>query len=320
VIPVLDERQRIPATVERARSELAPWFETEVIVVDDGSTDGTGDAAAAVGATVVRQANAGRLAARRTGLERAAGELVLFLDSRVALLPGSAQFVAGRLDAGETVWNGHVHVESGGNPYGLFWNAVTELAFSAYFAEPRTTSFGLDEFDRFPKGTTCFLAPAVLLREAFAAFRSGYRDERNANDDTPIIRWVAARERIHISPRFACTYAPRRSLPAFVRHAFHRGTVFVDGHGRRGARLRPVVIAFYPATVATAWLAVRHPLLVLTGAAASGAGLGLVARAKGRPPAEAGALAALSLPYVLAHGAGMWRGLALLADARLRRG
>lgn len=318
VIPVLNERERIAATTERARAELKPWFETELIVVDDGSADGTGDAAAGVGATVVRQENAGRLAARRAGLERASGELVLFLDSRVALLRGSAAFAAERVDAGESVWNAHVHVETAGNPYGMFWNAVTEVAFSAYFAEPRTTSFGLEDFDRFPKGSTCFLAPAALLREAFAAFRTGYRDERKANDDTPIIRWIAGRERIHISPSFACTYAARDSLPSFVRHAFHRGTVFLDGHGRRGSRLRPLVFAFYPGTIAATWLAARHPLLAVVGAAALGAGAGALARAKGRPRAEAGAVAALALPYALAHGAGMWRGLALLADKRLR--
>lgn len=318
VIPVLNERERIAGTIERARSELSPSFRTEILVVDDGSRDGTGEAAAAAGASVIRQANAGRLAARRAGLARSSSELVLFLDSRVSLLAGSGAFAAQRVEAGERVWNAHVHVETQGNPYGAFWNALTELAFAEYFAAPRTTSFGSAEFDRFPKGTTCFLAPAELLRGAFAAFRSRYRDERHANDDTPLLRWLAERERIHISPGFACTYTPRGSLVGFSRHAFHRGIVFVDGHGRRGSRFLPAVALFYPVSALAGALALRRPLLGLAGAGALGAASGLGAMAKGRPVAEVRALAALSVPYALMHGAGMWKGLVLLAEKRLR--
>jgi glycosyltransferase involved in cell wall biosynthesis len=59
----------------------------EVVVVSDGSTDGTEDAV--VGLTVpyqlvlVAQRNSGPAVARNTGVSRAAGELVLFLDDDV---------------------------------------------------------------------------------------------------------------------------------------------------------------------------------------------------------------------------------------------
>lgn len=54
----------------------------EVIVVDDGSTDDTRDACAAYGdrITLVHQENAGPSAARNSGLRRARGPLVTFLD------------------------------------------------------------------------------------------------------------------------------------------------------------------------------------------------------------------------------------------------
>ena len=52
----------------------------EVIVVDDGSSDGTGDIAGAAGARVVRTANRGLASARNRGLEESRGDVVAYLD------------------------------------------------------------------------------------------------------------------------------------------------------------------------------------------------------------------------------------------------
>ena len=308
---MLDEAAHIGATVADARLAAADSaFEAEVIVVDDGSTDGSGEAAAAAGARVVSQRNRGRLEARRSGLHAAAGEYVLLLDSRVRIHPGALAFVAAHLDEGR-VWNAHVEIDSEGNAYARFWDVVAALAFARYFDEPRTTSFGPDDFDAFPKGTTCFFAPRALLAEAYEACASRYADPRHANDDTPLIRWLASRERIWISPQFGCTYRARTSLSAFVRHAFHRGIVFLDGHGRRESRYRPVVFAFYPLSVlsvglAVVWWPVVPTLAVLLFAAAASAAL-----AKRRPLPDVVAFAALAPVYAVAHGLGMWRALAL---------
>lgn len=54
----------------------------EVLVIDDGSLDATGAAAAAAGARVLRQAaNGGYLAAIRRGFAEAAGEIVVLIDA-----------------------------------------------------------------------------------------------------------------------------------------------------------------------------------------------------------------------------------------------
>jgi glycosyltransferase involved in cell wall biosynthesis len=321
VVPVHDEAAHLPATLEalvHAVGESA--FDAEVVLVDDGSTDGSADVArAALGdrlpLTIVSQANAGRFEARRVGLARARAELVLLLDGRVRLRRTSLAFAHERIRSGERVWNGHVHVEIEGNPYGAFSNVLVELAWRDYFESPRKTSYGADDFDRYPKGTTCFLAPRELLLGAVDAYSSRFDDLRLANDDAPMLRWIAERERIHLSPSFACDYQPRASLASFLRHAYHRGTVFLDGHGRRESRFYPAVVAFFPTSAGVALMAARRPSLVPKlglGLAAAAAG---VATLTGRTRFESLSFAALAPVYAVAHGAGMWRGLVLMGTS-----
>jgi glycosyltransferase involved in cell wall biosynthesis len=321
VLPVYNEAPRLPATIDALVEAMERSdFEADLILVDDGSTDGSAEAAREAVAerlplTLLAQSNDGRFSARRAGLETATAEWVLLLDGRVRIAPDALAFVHDRLEEAP-VWNGHVHVDTDGNPYGTFWKLMAELAWPDYFAAPAETSYGSEDFDRYPKGTTLFLAPRSLLLAAVGEFRSRYADLRSANDDTPVIRFIAERERVHLSPRFACDYAPRRTLREFLRHAFHRGTVFVDGHGRSDSRFFPLTIAFFPLSAAFALAALRRPVLVAVIAAAGAAGAGALVLRRGGSRAEARAFASLAPVYVAAHGAGMWRGLLLLARGR----
>lgn len=324
VIPVYNERAWLERSVARVVDELrgAGWSHPAVVIVDDGSTDGTGsgiaDTTGDVQVQVLRQENAGRLMARRAGLSAAQSDYLLFLDSRVLLRPGSLAFARRQVSEGRHVWNAHVHVNVHGNPFAKFWDATTRVAWSAYFADPRLVSYGLEEFDRYPKGTTCFLAPTAVLREAFEEFKTFFDDPRFSNDDTSIIRDVVSHERIWISPDFACDYESRDSLQKFIRHANARGTVFIDGHLRRGGRFVPLILAFFPASIAgTLTVFVRWwiPPALLTGV---GIGAGALGVARKLPPASAISLGALTPPFVVTYGLGMWRGAILAAFARLR--
>jgi glycosyltransferase involved in cell wall biosynthesis len=317
VIPVRDEASHLPATIAALLTALeASDFDAELVVVDDGSTDGSADAARTsadgrVPVRIVRRAGEGRFEARRAGLEAAEGKLALLLDARVRLEPEALRFVRDRVDVGESVWNGHVVVDTD-TAYGVFWRLLAELAWRDYFDRPRTTSFGVEEFDRFPKGTTCFLAPRELLLSAFSTFRTHYRDVRLANDDTPILRAVAARQRIGISPSFACVYSPRTTFGRFLRHAVHRGTVFVDGHGTSDSRFFPVVVAFFPLSAALVVGAARRPALLPATAAAFGLAAAMYGIRAGRSRREVAVLATVTPLYTFGHGIGMWRGAAEL--------
>jgi hypothetical protein len=158
------------------------------------------------------------------------------------------------------------------------------------------------------------------MTDALDAFRSRYADLRHANDDTPVIRWIAARERIHISPSFSCDYRPRATLGSFVRHSVHRGTVFLDGHGRPESRFFPVVAAFFPVSAGLALASLRRPALAPAVAVTAAAAAGAVAAVAGRSRFETAAFAALAPVYAAAHGVGMWRGLGLLVRRRLATG
>jgi glycosyltransferase involved in cell wall biosynthesis len=326
VIPVYNEPEWIFTSVGDVVEAIhrSPFDRTEIVIVDDGSEQETRDAlerldTGDIPLRVLHQSNQGRLPARKTGMEAATGDLVLLLDSRVSIRPGSLAHVAGRLRAGERgAWNAHVDIEVKGNPYARFWHTITVAAYPDYLRNPRPITFGAEDYDRYPKGTTCFLAPREALLEATRSFASMYEDMRFANDDTHLLRPFAERHPIHIDPGFSCLYRSRDALPKFLRHTLHRGTVFVDGFGRPGTRFFPVLAAFYPSTLAYLWLLRRRPVLALSAAALVPAAAGAGATALRRPPADVAAFAGLSLPFAVIYSLGIWRGLLLALRARWR--
>ena len=67
----------------------------EVVVVDDGSTDGSGDIAMGLDCRLVAlEHNAGAAAAKNAGARAARGDILLFTDADVLLRPGTLQLAA----------------------------------------------------------------------------------------------------------------------------------------------------------------------------------------------------------------------------------
>ena len=81
IIPVYNCAKYLPKCVDSVLSQTMK--DLEVILVDDGSTDGSGeicDRYAGEGVIVIHQENQGPSAARNAGLERVTGEYVAFVD------------------------------------------------------------------------------------------------------------------------------------------------------------------------------------------------------------------------------------------------
>jgi GT2 family glycosyltransferase/glycosyltransferase involved in cell wall biosynthesis len=91
VIPTFNRKEKLLRCLDALRAQTVLPEELEVLVVDDGSSDGTGDALAAYQAPFdlrrFRQANQGPGAARNLAIREARGEHVLFLGDDIYGLP-----------------------------------------------------------------------------------------------------------------------------------------------------------------------------------------------------------------------------------------
>jgi GT2 family glycosyltransferase len=91
VTPTFDRRSSLERLLGSLGEQLYPMSEFEVVVVDDGSKDGTVDhlrrALHPFRLQVAQQPHRGPAAARNLGVTRATGDLILFLDDDVVAAP-----------------------------------------------------------------------------------------------------------------------------------------------------------------------------------------------------------------------------------------
>lgn len=323
VIPLYNAANWVEPTFEHIcrAIDATKTMHAEVIIVDDGSSDDSSIIADRLESTtnrvtkkVIKQSNKGRYLARKAGVNRARYDDILFIDSRVFISEGSLAYLEEKLaDGTEQVWNGHVYVDKKGNPFARFWDAIVCIAWRKYFANPREVSYGIKDFDSYPKGTGFFFVPKSLLLQAMKVFEHEAKDLKFSSDDTLLIRFMAERTPIHLSPQFSCLYHGRTNMKAFLKHAYNRGQFFVDGFLRPGNRFFVPLLGFLAISVALVVLLVLSPALLVESlfvlCILGVAGLFFGACILGVAFKDAASLALLAPFFAVVYGAGIWRGV-----------
>jgi glycosyltransferase involved in cell wall biosynthesis len=122
LIPAFDEARTIGEVLDRI-GQLD--FDTQVIVVDDGSTDDTAAIAEARGATVIRQPNRGKGAAIRAAIPHVEGEIAVIQDADMEYDPADVPALIEPILRGsaDVVFGSRL---AGGRPQRayLFWHLV----------------------------------------------------------------------------------------------------------------------------------------------------------------------------------------------------
>jgi glycosyltransferase involved in cell wall biosynthesis len=319
VIPTFDMAAHLPVLWDSLRRSGTLDAVSEVLFVNDGSTD---DTAAVVGRLAAESAkvrlldlgaNRGRFVARLEGARAARGDRLLFLDSRLELPADFGERLARVADEHANVV-GVVDIDVTRNSFCLYWDRSHRLLFWRHYRDTRAPLvLTLENYDRYLKGTTLFLCSRARWIEACETFAG----EPPLNDDTYLMKEIVRREPIVVHPGLRAGWVPREDLSSFLARLWERGPSFVEYHvfAHRG----PLFVAVMGGLAALAgWLV----LLAAAPRAALAAALGAVllvalsAAAMARGPGELLRLAPMQVAVVAVFGAGILRGLAV----NLRRG
>jgi peptidoglycan/xylan/chitin deacetylase (PgdA/CDA1 family)/glycosyltransferase involved in cell wall biosynthesis len=131
VIATFNRRQTLLRALSTVFAQDYPPARYEVVVVDDGSTDGTAEALQALHPAcrfrVIRQANCERAVAQNAGIAAATGRVILFLDDDLLCEPDLiSEHLAARNDGNDVVVFGPLPF-FGGHPRGIAGEAAARI-------------------------------------------------------------------------------------------------------------------------------------------------------------------------------------------------
>lgn len=233
VIPFYNEGFNTPKSAEFVLAALMrTTFPSEVIVVNDGSSDGISRDSFPTSVRYLEKNHTGRFETRCFGLNSSHYKNVLFIDARVWIEVDSLTNLEELIsDYPESrYWNGYIKSANTHLAVVSIWETLVSVGWGAGIHLNETINFGQEDFDRFPKGTTLFLATKSDWLTAFQSMKQGDSKLSPVSDDTKLLRYLVKSGNIWIDNRFSAEYQPRTTLSKFLKNAFYRGKTFVDSY------------------------------------------------------------------------------------------
>lgn len=175
VVPTFNRREMVKRTVESLFAQHFPAGQYEIVVVVDGSEDGTTEVLRAMKApcrfTVLEQANEGLAAARNSGARAAEGDLVLFLDDDMLGVPDLVEaHVEAHRDAPRTVGFGCIFL-SPESPPGLAAECFNRELGAFYLRQKAQDADAVEDLEHVFGNSSL---PRALLAEA-GGFDASFR-------------------------------------------------------------------------------------------------------------------------------------------------
>jgi cellulose synthase/poly-beta-1,6-N-acetylglucosamine synthase-like glycosyltransferase len=210
IVPVKNGAQQIGACIERLQAQRYPARALELIVVDNGSTDGTAEICRQAGVKVVREETPGPSAARNAGVTHSSGELLLFTDADcLADQDWVAHHVSKHLLL--RVTRPEVQIVGGGivGVNRSFWALCDDLCSWSH------------QHPALPALADTRFAPTANLSVTRSAFEQvgGFDEELLCGEDTAFcVAAGALGLRIQFEPRALVSHVNRTSFRDFVRH------------------------------------------------------------------------------------------------------
>ena len=160
IIPAWNAERHIVRAIRSVLAQTRPA--DEIIVVDDGSIDGTAEAVRTFGDQVrlIRQPNGGASVARNTGIAAATGEWIAFLDADDEWLPEKLELQEQLLTRfGQIKWM-----------YANFWHSDNRKPVHPFLSSSEQTGrFFKDYFDAYCHGFYAWTGTVMVHRSVFAA-------------------------------------------------------------------------------------------------------------------------------------------------------
>ncbi len=156
VIPVYNEKKSLPKIIEKVQSANCLGLRKEIVVVDDGSTDGTGDLLKKIRIKGLKkiylEKNQGKGSALRAGFAHASGQIIIVQDADLEYNPADYPVLLSPILAGTSeVVYGSRELTINTHSYPLFFlggKAITLVTRVLYGGKITDVPTGYKVFDR----------------------------------------------------------------------------------------------------------------------------------------------------------------------------